>query len=105
MRAKLTAVGETAKYKERVSPCLEGLSNGGEVKYILSSSNDFWHSYVQVKAFLSVLKNGRHLSVARETKRLSVATLPVRLYTSFTIFGGAISRMAFILSGLASIPL
>ncbi len=68
MRAELTTVKETAKYMERVSPCLEGLSNGGEVRYILSSSNDFWHSSIQVKAFLSILKNGRHLSVARETK-------------------------------------
>jgi hypothetical protein len=41
MRAELSAVGETVKYKERVSPYLEGLSNGGEVRYILSSSNDF----------------------------------------------------------------
>ena len=79
MSAELTAVGETAKYKERVSPCWEGLSNGGDVRYNLSSSKDFWHSFVQVKALLSVLKNGKHLSVARETKQLSAATLPVRL--------------------------
>ena len=105
MRAELTVVGKTAKYSERVSPCLEGLSNGGEVRYILSSSNNFWHSSVQVKAFLNVLKNGRDLSMARETKQLRATTLPVRLYTSFTVFGGAISNMAFILSGLASIPL
>jgi hypothetical protein len=41
MRAELTVVKETAKYRERVSPCLEGLSNGGEVRYVLSSSSDF----------------------------------------------------------------
>ena len=33
------------------------------------------------------------------------AALPFKLYTSFTFFGGAISTMALILSGLASIPL
>ena len=38
---KLTVVGETAKYKEIVSPCWERLNNGGDVRYILSSSNDF----------------------------------------------------------------
>ena len=105
MRAELTAVGETTKYKERGSPYFERLSNSGEVRYILSSSNDFWHSPVQMKAFLSILKNRRHLSVARETKQLSSMTLPVRLCTSITILGRAISSMTFILSRFASIPL
>jgi hypothetical protein len=41
MRAELTAVGETTKYKESVSLGWEGLSNGGDVKYNLRSSKDF----------------------------------------------------------------
>ena len=65
MRAELIAVGETARYKERASPCWEGLNKGGDVRYTLSSSKDFWHLSVQTNAFLSVLKNGRHLLVAR----------------------------------------
>ena len=41
MKVELTAVGETAKYKKRVLPRCEGLNNVGDVRYVLSSSNDF----------------------------------------------------------------
>ena len=86
-------------------PGLEGLSNGGVAKYFLSSSNACWHSFVHLKAFLSTLKKGKHLSVDRETKRLSAVILPVSPCVSLMFFGGCMSKMALILSGLASMPL
>ena len=98
-------VGEIARYRYSSSPCLEGLNNEGVAKYTLSSSNACWHSSVHPKAFVSTLKKGRHLSVDRETNRLSVAILSVSPCVSLMVLGGCISRMALILFGLASIPL
>jgi hypothetical protein len=54
---------------------------------------------------MSTLKKGRHLSVNRETKRLSAAILLVSPCVSLIFLGGCISKMALILSGLALIPL
>ena len=62
------------------------------------------HSSVHSNAFLWVLKNGKHLSMARETNQFMVATLPVRLWTSFIVFGDVSSKMALTLSRFASIP-
>ena len=74
------------------------------MRYSFSSSKASWHSSVHSKAFFSILKNSRHLSVTLESNLLRAATLPFRLYTSLTFFGGIISSMAWILSGLASTP-
>ena len=59
---------------------------------------------VHSKAFVSVLKNGKHLSITLETNLLRAATLLFKFYTSLMFFGGVISNMAWILSGLASTP-
>ena len=87
------------------SPCLDGLSNCGSVRYLLSSSNACWHSSVHTNDFFNVLKKGRHLSVDRDMNRFSAATLPVSLWISLVVFGGYISKIALILFGFASMPL
>ena len=102
IRVELTAVRDTAKQRESSSPGLNKLSNGGDARYAFSSSNAPWHSLVHSKAYLSTLKNGRHLFVALEIKRLRDATLLFRLCTSLMFFGGAISIIACTLLGLAS---
>ena len=45
-----------------------------------------------------------HLSVALETNLFRAVTFPVKLYTSFIVFGDLTSIIAFTLSGFASIP-
>jgi hypothetical protein len=53
---------------------------------------------------MSTLKNGKLCSANFAMNRLSAAILPVSLYTSFLDPGGFMWTIAFILSGLASIP-
>ena len=98
------SVGDTARYRKSSLSGLDGLRSGGDTGYAFNSSNALWHSLVHSKALFRILKNGKHLSVARETNLLSAATLPFRLYTSLTFFEGLISRIAWILSRLASTP-
>ena len=74
---------------------LDGLSNGGDARYASSSSKAFWHLSVHSKAFFSVLKKGKHLSIALETNLLRAATLPFKLYTFLTFFRGVIFDMAW----------
>ena len=83
---------------------LEGLSNSGEEMYVFKSSNTCWHSTVHSKDFFNVQKKGRHLSIALNTNLFNATTLPLRLYTSFTFLDGVISIIAWILSGLTSMP-
>ena len=63
------------------------------------------HSSVQVKACFSILKKGRHLSIALETNLFSAAILSVNFWTSFTVLGDVISSMTCTFSKFASIPL
>lgn len=53
---------------------------------------------------LNTLKKGRLRFVDLAMKRLSATSRPIKRRTSRTLFGGSISRMAWILSGLALIP-
>ena len=98
------SVGDTARYRKSSLSGLDGLRSGRDTGYAFNSSNALWHSLVHSKALFRILKNGKHLSVAHEMNLLSAATLPFRLYTSLTFFEGLISRIAWILSGLASTP-
>jgi hypothetical protein len=103
--AALTAVGETAKYRYSTSPGMVRLNRGGLIKYVFNWENAFSHSLVHSKAFLKILKNGRHLSVDREMKRFRAASLPVSCWSCFMDFKDCISNTAWIFSGLAYIPL
>ena len=94
-----------ARYRNSFSPGLDGLSNGGEEKYAFRSSNAYWHSTVHSNDFFNVRKKGRDLSIALETNLFNATTLSFRLCTSLTVFGEANSIMAYIFSGLTSIPL
>lgn len=64
------------------------------MRYAFSLLNAFWHSSANSKAFFSVLNNGKHLSVSRETNMLRAATIPFKLCTSLMFLGGVISKMA-----------
>ncbi|GFS40748.1 hypothetical protein Acr_00g0070290 [Actinidia rufa] len=59
---------------------------------------------VHSNTFLRILKNDKHLSVAREMTLFSAATLSVSLRTSLIILGDSISSIALIFSGFTSIP-
>ena len=56
------------------------------------------------RLFFNTLKNDMHLSVALKTNLFKGATFPIKLCTSFTVFGELTSIIAFTLSGFASIP-
>ena len=105
IKVALTTAEETAKYRNSSSPGLDKLSNGEEERYAFRSSNTCWHLVVHSNNFLNVQKKGRHLSAALKTNLFNAATLPFKLHTSLTVFGGANSIMAFIFSRLTSIPL
>ena len=55
--------------------------------------------------FFRASKNGMHLSVDLEMKRLKAATFPLRLCNSFFVLGALTSLKAVIWAGLASMPL
>ena len=82
------------------------MSKDGEGRYFFRSSKACRYTSDQEKSFicLKVLKNGRHLSADLEINRLSAAILPFNCYTSFFMFRCFMSMIAFIFSGLASIP-
>ena len=103
-KAMLTAVGEMTRYRNSSSLGLDGLTNGGKERYVFRSSNAYWHLVFHSNDFFNVQKKGRHLSIALEMNLFNAATLPFRLYTSLTVFGGANSIMARIFSKLTSIP-
>ena len=84
---------------------MDGLSSGGDDRYLFKSSNAFWHSSVHSKDFFSTRKKGKHLSVALETNLFRAATFPFKLYNAFTVLGGFRSKMARTFSELTSIPL
>jgi hypothetical protein len=98
-------VGVTAKYKYRTSPGIVRLSRGGLVRYAFKLEKASSHSSDHSKAFLRILKKGRHLSVEREMNLFNAASRPVSCCSCFVVFGDCISRTARIFSGLASIPL
>ncbi|GKU93502.1 hypothetical protein SLEP1_g7095 [Rubroshorea leprosula] len=54
---------------------------------------------------LRILKNGRHFSTDFDTNLCRAAILPAKRCTSLIDFGGFISSIALIFSGLTSIPL
>ena len=83
----------------------DGLSNSREERYVFKSSKACWHLVAHSNDFFNVWKKGRHLSVALETNLFKTATLPFKLCTSLTVFGGANFILAWILSRLTSIPL
>jgi len=56
------------------------------------------------RLFFNTLKNVMHLSVALETNLFKAATFPVKVCTSFIVFGDLTLIIAFTLSGFASIP-
>ena len=103
-RAALTTAREMARYRNSSSLGLDGLNNGGEEKYTFRSSNACWHSVVHSNNFFNVRKKGRHLFVTLQTNLFNAATLPFKLYTSLTVFGGANSIIACIFSELTLIP-
>ena len=105
IRAELTIVCDTAKYKNRSFPIFERLKRGGVIKYCFRLSKAIVHSFVHSNFFLRSLKNGKHLFVDRETNLLRVAICPLKHWTSFTFVGGDISIIALILFGFALIPL
>jgi hypothetical protein len=105
IKAALIAVGVTAKYKYRTSPGIVRLSKGGLVRYAFKLEKASSHSSVHSKAFLRILKKGRHLSVEREMNLFNSASRLVSCCSCFVVFGDYISRTARIFSGLASIPL
>jgi len=98
-------VADTAKYKYKFSPSLDGLKRGGLLRYRLSSWNAASHLSVQAKACFNVLKKGKHLSVALETNILRAMILPVSFWTSLIVLGDVMLSMACTFSGFASIPL
>ena len=104
IKAELTAVCDTTKYKNRSSPIFEGLRRGVVIKYCFRLSKAIVYSFVHSNFFLRSLGNGKHLSVDRETNLLKVAVHPLRCWTSFTFVGGDISIVAFIFSGFTSMP-
>ena len=86
-RAELRACWDTPKYIISFFPSLDLARSGARPMYSFS----FWkvdsYSLVHSKscAFFSSLNNGAHLLVALEMNWLSVATWPLRLYTSFFV--------------------
>jgi hypothetical protein len=70
-------VGETAKYRYSTSPGTIRLSKGELAKYIFNYEKASSHSLDHSKAFLKILKKGRHLSVDREMNQFRVTNLPV----------------------------
>ena len=96
---------DTAKKRYSSSSSLHELSKGVVVRYALRSSNAYWHLSTYSNAFLNTLKYGKHLSIAFETNLLNAATCLVRLCISLAVFNDSIFCIAWILLGLASIPL
>jgi hypothetical protein len=74
IKAALIAVGVTAKYKYRISPRMVRLSRGGLVRYAFKLEKASSHSFDHSKAFLRILKKGRHLSVEREMNLFNAAS-------------------------------
>jgi hypothetical protein len=81
------------------------LRSGGFIKYSFSLLKASSHSSLQEKAFLKILKKGRHLSVDWEMNQLRADILPVSCCNCSIILGGCISRTVLTFSGLASFPL
>jgi hypothetical protein len=77
IKATLTVVGETAKYRYRNSPGIVRLKSGGLDKYSLSYMNALSYSSDHSKAFLKILKKGRHLFVDQEMNMFKAAIFPV----------------------------
>jgi hypothetical protein len=105
IKAALIAVGVTAKYKYRTSPGIVRLSKGELVRYAFKLEKASSHSSIHSKAFLRILKKGRHLSVEREMNLFNAVSHPVSCCSCFVVFGDYILRTARIFLGLASIPL
>lgn len=94
---------DISKYRYNSSPIMDGLSNGGYVKYSFNFVRVSSHLLVHWKAFLKTLKNGKHLFVTLETNLFKAATFLVKLCISFTILGDVISMIALTFIGFASI--
>jgi hypothetical protein len=77
IRATLIAIRETTRYKYDTFPGTVLLNRGELARYFFSWENASSHSSNHLKAFLNILKKGRHLSVDREMNRFNVANLPV----------------------------
>ena len=84
---------------------MDGLNSRAVVRYAFRSSKDLWQSSVHSNAFLRILKNGKHLSMALETNLLRAATHPMSDWTSLIFCGGFISSITWILLRLALISL
>ena len=94
INAELIACGVTTKYIYNSSPNTNGLNSGAVVKYAFMSSKAFWQSSVHSNAFLRILKNDKHLSMALEINLLKAATRPMSDWTSLIFCGGFISSIA-----------
>ena len=105
IRAALIAIGETARYKYNTSLEIVLLNRGVLAKYFFNWKNASSHLSDHSKAFLNILKKWRHLSIDREMNRFNAANLLVSYWSCFVVFGDCISRIAWIFSGLALIPL
>jgi hypothetical protein len=77
IRAALIAVGETARYRYNTLPRTVLLSKREIVKYYFSWEKASSHSSNHSKAFLKILKKGRHFSEDGEMNRFRAANLPV----------------------------
>lgn len=100
------AFSEDAMYGNKVSPVM-GLDNTGEFsKCTFNCWKGCSHPSVHSNFLLPgrMLKNGMHLSVARDINLLRDATRPIKLCTSLCLQGEGMSTRALILAGLASMP-
>jgi hypothetical protein len=71
----------------------------------LQLSERFFTLLIPSKAFLKILKKGRHLSMDREVNQFNAVTLHVSCCSYFVVFGACMSRTVLTFSGFTSIPL
>jgi len=104
-KTELTANGDTARYKYRISLSSGELKSGGLARYSCNWPKASSHSLLQTNVFRRILKKGKHLSFDQEMNRFKAAILPVNCCSCFVVRGACISSTAQIFSGFASIPL